>query len=143
MSIVAWDGKHLVSDNQVTHGNVPKKCKKIFKFVRKGIIHGAGFVGTACEGIELIDWYKNGAHQENWPGHKDTELLVCTSEWCSSYSESPLPLPILESYYATGSGTDFATSALSMGQTAKEAVLHAIEHDIYCGMGTTSIKLCT
>ena len=141
MSIVAWDGKHLVADCQVTHGNVPKKCQKVFQFVRKGIVHGAGFVGLATEGIELIKWYKEGADPDMWPECPDTEMIVCTSEWCHSYSESALPLPILEGYYATGSGTDFATSALSMGKTAKQAVLHACEHDVYCGMGVKSIKL--
>lgn len=142
MSVVAWDGKHLVADCQCTHGNVPKKVQKVFGFTRDGILHGAGFVGVAAEGLELLEWYKDGAIPELMPSCEDTELIVATASWCVSYNDSAMALPILEKYYASGSGTDFATSALSLGKTARQAVLHAIKHDVYCGMGTKSIKLC-
>ena len=141
MSVLAWDGKHLVADNQVTVGTVPKKIQKVFGFTRKGVVHGAGFVGIATEGLELLEWYKDGADVDLMPVFEDTELVVCTASWCLVYSESPCPLPVLEKYYATGSGTDYASSALALGKTARQAVLHAIKHDVYCGMGTKSIKL--
>lgn len=141
MSVIAWDGKHMVADNQVTHGNVPKRIKKIVKFVRNKVPHGAGFVGCASEGLALIEWYKAGADPLLMPDYPDTELVVCTKDWCASYIDCPTPVKILEGYYATGSGGDFATSSLAMKQTAKQAVLHAIKHDVFCGMGTTSIKL--
>ena len=142
MSVVAWDGKHLVADNQVTHGTVPHRIKKVVRFVRSGITIGAGFVGGAAEGLALVEWYKAGADPELMPMYPDTELIVCTANQCLSYTEGiATPMRILEPYYATGSGTDYAQSALSLGMTARQAVLHAIEHDVFCGMGTTSIKL--
>ena len=141
MSVIAWDGKHLVADNQVTCGTVPKKIQKVFGFTRGGMKYGAGFVGIAQEGLELLQWYKEGADPVLMPVFEDTELVVCTASWCVLYNDSPIPLPILEGYYAAGSGTDYAESALSLGKTARQAVLHAIKHDVYCGMGTKSIKL--
>jgi len=141
MSVIAWDGKHLVADNQVTCGSVPKRIQKVFGFTRSGIRYGAGFVGIATEGLELLEWYKAGADVDLMPVFEDTELVVCTASWCVLYTESPCALPIMEKYYAAGSGTDYASSAMALGKTARQAVLHAIKHDVYCGMGTKSIKL--
>lgn len=142
MSVVAWDGTHLVADNQVTSGSQPKKTKKVFKMTRQGIIYGLGFVGNAAEGLELVEWYKSGADPDEYPIYPETELVVCTRSWCLSCTDGgKIPFRIEEPYYATGSGGTYADSALALGKTARQAVLHAIKNDVYCGMGTTSIKL--
>lgn len=142
MSVIAWDGKHLVGDNQVTNGSQPKKIQKVFGFIRKGIRHGIGYVGNAGEGLELVEWYKAGADADSLPVYPDTELVVCTASWCLSICDgSKVPFRIHEKYYATGSGGTYADSALILGKTARQAVLHAIQNDVYCGLGTRSIKL--
>lgn len=142
MSVIAWDGKHLVADNQVTAGSVPKKIKKVYRNQRRGQVHGIGFVGDAGEGMQLVYWWRTGADEDNMPKCPETSLIVATRDFCWCFDDgSPIPFVIQESYAAVGSGANYADSALSLGQSARQAVLHAIEHDIYCGMGTTSIKL--
>ena len=142
MSVIAWDGSHLVADNQVTEGSVPKRIKKVFRSQRKGKKYALGFVGDAGQGAELVYWWRRGADEDDMPTCADTTLIVATADFCHCYDNgSPIPFVIAESYAAFGSGGSYADSALSLGLSAREAVLHAIENDIYCGMGTTSIKL--
>ena len=142
MSVIAWDGQHIVADNQVTEGNVPKKVKKLFKIRRSGVIHGVGFIGDCSEGHRLVAWWRGDADEDSIPNCPDTTLVVATRDFCWCYDNgSPIPFIIAESYAAFGSGSNYADSALALGKTPRQAVLHASKHDIYCGLGTTSIKL--
>lgn len=142
MSVIAWDGRHIVADNQVTEGSVPKRIKKLVRVQRNGIIHGLGFVGNAGEGLDLVNWWKAGADIDELPDYPETSLIVATADFCLSYDDGiGIPFTVQERYAAYGSGGYYADSALSLGKTARQAVLHAIKHDVFCGMGTTSIKL--
>lgn len=142
MSVIAWDGTHIVADNQVTEGSVPKKVKKLFKIQRSGVIHGVGFVGDCGEGHRLVAWWRGSPAEDKIPNCPDTTLVVATRDFCWSYDNgSPIPFITQEPYAAFGSGSYYADSALALGKTPRQAVLHAIKHDIYCGLGTTSIKL--
>jgi len=142
MSVIAWDGSHIVADNQVTEGNVPKRTKKLFRIQRNGVIHGVGFVGMAGEGMDMVRWWREGADADEMPAYPETSLIVATRDFCISWDDGlAIPYTIQERYAAYGSGSYYADSALALGKTARQAVLHAIKHDIYCGQGTTTIKL--
>lgn len=142
MSVIAWDGRHIVADNQVTEGSVPKKTTKLFRIQRQGVIHGVGFVGVAGEGLAMVDWWRQGADTDEMPCYPETSLIVATATHCMSYDDGlAIPWTVQERYAAYGSGGYYADSALALGKTARQAVLHAIKHDVFCGMGTTSIKL--
>ena len=142
MSVIAWDGTHIVADNQVTEGNVPKKVKKLYKIQRNGKVFGVGFVGDCGEGQRLVHWWRTSGDADELPNCPETTLVVATRDFCWCYDNgSPLPFIIQERYAAFGSGGTYADSALALDKTARQAVLHAIKNDIYCGMGTTSIKL--
>ncbi|MCP4342767.1 MAG: hypothetical protein GY799_28770 [Desulfobulbaceae bacterium] len=142
MSVIAWDGSHIVSDNQVTDGSVPKKVQKLFRVQRSGIIHGIGFVGDCGEGHRLVAWWRGNADEDSIPNCPETTLIVAGQGFCWCYDNgSPIPFIVQETYAAFGSGASYADSALALGKTARQAVLHAIKNDVYCGMGTTSIKL--
>lgn len=142
MSVIAWDGNHIVSDNQVTDGSVPKKIQKLFRIQRNKIPHGVGYVGNASEGQELVHWWRQGADPDEMPNYPETSLIVATATFCYCYDEgSPIPFKVHESYAAFGSGGTYADSALALGKSAREAVLHAIKNDVYCGLGTTTVKL--
>jgi hypothetical protein len=109
---------------------------------RDKVIHGVGFVGAYSDGLQLVAWWRKGGDEDEMPCCPETTLIVATGASCWCYDDGvAIPQPIMEPYAAFGSGSYYADSALALGRTARQAVLHAIQHDVFCGMGTTSIKL--
>ena len=142
LSVIAWDGSHIVSDNQVTEVSVPKKVQKLFRIQRSGVVHGVGFVGDCGEGMRLVSWWRAEADEDTIPDCPETTLVVANRDFCWCYDNgSPIPFVVKEKHAAFGSGGYYADSALALGKSARQAVIHANAHDIYCGFGTRSIKL--
>lgn len=145
MTVVAWDGTTLAADRLAINGNTRGTTRKIYKVVcpgKNGVIekHLVGVTGLQWKGMEMLDWYKRGASPSDFPecarSSNDTaSLLVIRPEGACRFEGGPVPLPILDSYTALGSGRDFALAAMHMGGTAERAVQVACDLDAYCGAG--------
>jgi len=143
MTTIVWDGQQLASDSQLTvNWNVISQEPFIKLQLLKGIfinpetkeednLVGMGFSGDAAQIYPFRDWLLAGCKREEYAEEfkECCVILVCrNSVWQFHYSPDPLPV---RNTVAVGSGCDFATSALSLGKTAPEAVTHAIKHDVY------------
>ncbi|MBH14129.1 MAG: hypothetical protein CMF37_15535 [Leeuwenhoekiella sp.] len=143
MTTIVWDGQQLASDSQLTvNWNVISQEPFIKLQLLKGIfinpetkeednLVGMGFSGDAAQIYPFRDWLLAGCKREEYAEEfkECCVILVCrNSVWQFHYSPDPLPV---RNTVAVGSGCDFATSALSLGKTAPEAVRHAIKHDVY------------
>lgn len=143
MTTIVWDGQQLASDSQLTvNWNVISQEPFIKLQLLKGTfinpetkekdtLIGLGFSGDAAQLYPFRDWLLSGCIKEDFTEalRETSVIVVCrNSVWHFSYGPDPLPV---RNTIAVGSGCDFATSALSLGKTAPEAVKHAIRHDVY------------
>lgn len=141
MTIIVWDGKSLAADRQGTRGDLRvlfPKIKKTTNVVGKSAI--LAHSGSASHTLPLFNWWEAGAEPSVYPEfQKDEEtgsvLVVASGDTCVTYTTTPYPMQVLDTYGAWGSGRDFAYGALAMGADAKTAVEIAILLCPSCGMG--------
>ena len=62
-------------------------------------------------------------------------IVISESGKCLEYTRWPLPIEIIDPFFAWGAGSDFAMGAMAAGANAREAVLIANKHENDCGMG--------
>lgn len=142
MSTIAYDGKILASDRQATGGGTIYTAKKIFKEAK----YILGFVGSLDQGMELREWYRNGAKLDNYPKFQEnkdefTTLIVAKKDLVVYYQNQPYPIPVLDKFTAWGSGGDFAMAAMEMGADAKRAVEVACKFDAFSGQGVEAYEI--
>lgn len=142
MTTVCWDGQTLAADRRtVNHGSKHGTVTKIHSI--RGSL--CAITGAFDIGLELLDWYRNGAVPEDYP-----QLQVDTNE-CSlwvitpdrritAYSRSPVPMVFEQQHMAAGSGRDFALAAMFLGQSAEDAVRVACAFDVDSGNGIDTLS---
>jgi len=148
MTTIAWDGKTLAADSRSTLNNeiMQVSSPKIFHIPGVGVVSGAGGV----DDIELfMDWIAAGQDPENKPTlSREADNAFQGIFWDENSGE-------LYTYFGTlvacpelpprtwGTGGPFASVALSLGQTAREAVKTACKFDIYSGGKVQFVTLAT
>lgn len=136
MTVIAWDGKTLAADRQATNSECRREVKKIYR-LKNGEI--ASFCGSEAGARELLAWYEQGADPAKYPPMQATtdwvRLVLVTGKGVVEYEQRPIPQPIIEPFFAWGSGRDYALGAMAAGASAKQAVLIASRYSVGCGMG--------
>jgi ATP-dependent protease HslVU (ClpYQ) peptidase subunit len=130
MTTVAWDGKTLACDSQVTVGNCRGTSVKL-------VSNDQGFVAAGAGSLpELVPWFRwveNGMDPDQQPTSlSESDLVIVPPRgpaiWFSG-SASPMKLP--RRHWAIGSGSDFALGAMAMGADARQEVKVAMKFDVY------------
>lgn len=140
MTCIAWDGTTLAADKQSTFAGLPRTTTKIHR-AKDGSLMGA--TGTTAVCVALRNWYDAGAIAADFPDKdKDSSLLVVKPDGTTLlFGSNATPIHIEDAFYAMGSGRDFATAAMHLGKTAREAVEVACKFDVYCGRGVDELDL--
>lgn len=139
MSVIAFDGKMMAADRQMTSGESKYTTTKIFK--EGNLI--MGFTGTMPTGIALMDWVKNGC-QDKFDFNEEyaSDILFFNTGTKELWlSNGMTPFRIQDDLFSMGSGADIALAAMKLGKTAKEAVELANEINVFCGMGVDVIYI--
>ncbi|MGH6820872.1 MAG: hypothetical protein ACREDU_08445 [Methylocella sp.] len=126
MTTICWDGKTLAADT-FAHGSVIVKVHKLYR-LSDGAMFGAA--GSCQEAMAVLAWLNGGekpADLENFVG------LIITRAGAQFLGERLMREPVLEPFYAIGSGAHFAIAAMACGKTAIEAVRLAERFDPYTG----------
>lgn len=135
MTVVAWDGKILAADKLMTGNGLRQTTTKLFYDGGTAI----AFCGNIDSGMALVNWYKNGAIQSDWPvsqrGENWAQALIIKEGKCYGLSQEPFLYTIEDNFAAIGSGRDYAIAAMHLGKNAKEAVEVASLYDVNCGNG--------
>lgn len=144
MTVIAWDGKTLAADKRFTNAGHGSTGRKVFSFNGKIV----ACCGDADGAAEMFIWYRDGANPEKFPARgrheKDWTLMVVVDmDGLSYYERTPYPIHNEDSYWACGSGRDYALAAMYLGKTAREAVEVACHFDNMCGNGIDELKLGT
>lgn len=122
MTTIAWDGKTLASDSQMTGSYIEQK--NVSKIIRKGGDY-YGIAGRLSEGKSFVEGEIDKLSDE-------TELLIVNAKgkcvWKGRHASEPMP-----DKTAIGSGANFAMGAMLAGASAVEAVKIASKLDISTG----------
>ena len=117
----------LLQGNTVTIGQT-----KIVKRPSDGAIIAS--TGSAAYGAAFRDWALAGEDRERQPKrpNEDSRAFIFLDGIVHTFETDNGPaFEHRPSYFAVGSGMDFAIGAMWMGASAEEALKAAIEHDAY------------
>ena len=138
MTTVAWDGRTLAADRQVTYGNTRAAGRKLFDCAE--YIYAAS--GTAFEAELIARWLRDGARPSSRVRLEDDEghrcgIVVQKADGRAFVAQGRTVVLVghREAPLACGSGCDFALAAMAMGKSAVQAVRFAERFDIYTGLG--------
>lgn len=152
MTTVAFDGRYLASDGRATSGDgfiVGREEQKIYPLTITlgGVVRDVvvGISGNAITINSFIRYLERGGdmfdHEEDFSlfgAHPNPDnasigvLMVSRDGQIDLISEELVPFAA-EYPLCAGSGTPFATTAMSCGMNAVQAVYKAMEFDAYSG----------
>lgn len=139
MTVIAWDGRILASDKQVTMNGIKFSTTKL-KYLGNG--EYAAMTGDRNDCLAMLEWYKDGADRDKFPqlgkgNDSYSLLLVIRGNNLSAvyYENSPFAVNVEDRKIAFGCGRDLALGAMAAGVSAFEAVKIACQFDIHCGVG--------
>ena len=130
MTTIAWDGKTLASDSQMTSGFIEQFSYKKIRTVKGrhyGVCGRAGDADNFFKGVEIPD--------------DNTEILEITSSGKCVFIGKGNSRIKMNGKTAIGSGCEFAMGAMLHGATAIEAVKIAIKLDPNSGGRVQSVKI--
>ena len=146
MSVIAWDGKTMVADRQVSYGNMIGSADKARRVesAEFDAVALVGCTGDAMLIIPMFEWIEGGCDPDSFPKAITPEsdfmaLVVMSSGSTLVFGTSPHPVFQDPGIFAIGSGRDFAMAAMYLGKSAREAVEVASHFDITCGCGVTEL----
>lgn len=144
MSTVAWDGKTLAADRQATCGGLKQLTSKIAQMPDGTILASTGNISA---GRILMEWYQNGAVFSDYPVATQKEdnlfarLIVVKDRKVFTYETLCYGIPMVDPFFAWGSGRDFAIGAMAKGANAAEAIIVASRFDSDTGMGVEAFEV--
>lgn len=129
MTTIAWDGKTLAADSRCTSSGLPYRVNKCCRLSDGMLFAGAGTM-SAYDAVR--QWLENKGPRPE--ALKDfTGLLIDTDSSIWLMDETANRYEIFASFFAIGSGRDFAIAAMALGKSALEAVELASRFDVWTG----------
>lgn len=144
MTVIAWDGRILAADKQVTMNGIKFSTTKL-KYLGNGDY--AAMAGDINCCLAMMEWYKDGADRDKFPqlgnGNDNSSLLLVIRNNLSAvyYENSPFAVNVEDRKIAFGCGRDLALGAMAAGAGAFEAVKIACQFDIHCGVGCDWVNI--
>jgi len=135
MSTVAWDGKNISADKQVTAGTLKFSVGTKLRLISDGRVCGG--TGTYTDLDLFVEWVEHGKAFEP---DDDFEALVVSKDGAHLYDVRLRPIPV-QAPFAIGSGSDFAIGAMAAGASASKAVGIATQYNPNTGFGVDSIRI--
>lgn len=129
MTVVVATRELMVADTLCCHGNVRSTSHKIHRISHNEIV---GVAGDFSSGLKFVEWYRTKEPADF--SDLSFDALVLNESGLFHYDNNLIPMPIMEPFYAIGSGADFAIAALDLGKSPVDAVKLACKWDISCGL---------
>lgn len=140
MTVIAWDGRALAADKRTTDAGMARTTTKIERAPDRSLV---GAAGNTARCKALIEWVCQGALPARWNNDWNGAhiLHIHTNGKVVAYDGGPHPIEYHDQFVAIGSGRDFATAAMALGQNAYCAVELACRFDVHCGNGIDVLVL--
>lgn len=134
MTTIAWDGSILAADTQGTlESGLPLYVHKIFRLT-DGWLYAATGTGEDLLSVYACLNEQRDMGQLSWIAREDfSGLLVSPDGDAYRLGATGSRRLIEEPFMALGSGRDFALAAMLLGKNAIEAVMLAIQCDVFSG----------
>lgn len=131
MTTIAWDGRTLAADTQLTFGDTRSYCRKIILLPEKNWVWAAA--GEAEAELKVLLYLKGERPEPDPKEMKKFEALIWDNEKKQMFflEESPVLQPVINKIHAIGSGWQIAMAALHLGLPSRAAVETAGELNIY------------
>lgn len=133
MTTIAWDGKVLAADSQITEGGLRshQNTEKIIRYHSQFF----AYAGTLASCLAVIKWLKKGGKKKDRPELEDIDFAVLHIKAGKAmlYYDDFNPVQQLPPYTA-GTGRELALGAILAGATARQAVEIACDVDIKSGL---------
>ena len=149
MTVIAWDGKTLSADRQVTNGMTRLSTTKIFKVFQHYKPFLVAITGDATIGMELIEWFKEGAEPDKYPS-KNSEnlasLIVIDKDENGGvisvykYERTGYPYQYQGKFWAFGCSDESAMVAMELGASSAKAVELCSKYNTGCGCGVDTLE---
>jgi len=136
MTTIAFDGKTLSADSQITGAYLENGCYKI-KRIGDKLCGGAGDFQSV---LMFFNWIKDGEPEKKPDLDKDFEALIVCGNKVHWIGEKLIRIPTAK-ICAIGSGCQFAIAAMYCGKTSKEAVALAKKLDAGTGGKVRTLSL--
>lgn len=134
MTTIAWDGKTLAVDSQVTKGETITSINTKKLFLDVGPFKAVAFTGTNQDIKSVLDWIESGDKNQLKFDEFFIILAIDHKGKCQRMNKAEIGEFTLEGGVVTeGCGGDIALGAMDAGATAVEAVKIACKRDIYTG----------
>lgn len=142
MTVIAWDGTTLAADKRAVNNGLPRTVTKIFR-LKNGDLFGA--CGDLSYCLQMLQWAQDGMRADTFPKEQRDKddwqtCVVIIKGVLHLFERTPYPLVFEDNIYACGSGRDFATAAMHLGKSAREAVEVACLFDTGCGNGIDELR---
>lgn len=134
MTVIAFDGKYLAADKQISWSCTFGTVTKIFKLDDGSFV---AFAGNGAKAMEVLEWFRGDRKREDYPKSKEDDPASAYQVVNGKMRlwDNGVWYELESKFFSTGSGQDFAHAAMHMGKNAIEAVQIAIECSHVCGQG--------
>lgn len=144
MTTIAWDGKTLAADRQITYDKtVEGEVTKIYKRKKDGAL--CAVAGNLPIAIRFVRWFLAGGKGEPPELEKGTatatSFVIYSPELMVKYSNTGWYEVELPNPFADGSGWELALGAMAAGATAEQAVHIASRFDTATGKNIDTLEL--
>ena len=129
MTTVAANRYEMAADSLAVANNRKYRTRKLYR-AAGAVVGVSGGIG---EMLMAVRWYEAGADLAARPDGLNGTMLVLDESGLYRYEGNCYPIPVLDDFAATGSGSDIALAAMLMGKTPAEAVALACEVDLHTG----------
>lgn len=134
MTTIAYDGKTLAADTLASNG-IKWRFRKLYR-LPDGSLFGAA--GSCQEILAVLAWLRRGEKPSDL---QNFEGLIVSQAGVSALGMRLMREPVVERYYAVGSGAHFAIAAMACGRSAVQAVRIAARFDPGTGGRVESMRL--
>jgi hypothetical protein len=142
MTTIAWDGRTLAADKQLTASGVRYETTKAHRLKDGSLFASCGSLENNAAALLWLNGDGEKPVFNSADSDDSFDGILVTPDGIAWLLNKKLHKVRIESpYFSTGSGRDFALLAMRLGKTAREAVEMAAELDIWTGMGVTELTL--
>lgn len=135
MTTIAFDGKTMACDTLVTCGDTYINTDTKIYENDAYVIGVAGDAGCGTMLVQVSNILTMRTYEYNFKAivyEKHTRRVLYVS-FNKSWGSNSCVVPIVDSYFAVGSGADFARAAMECGYSAQGAVAVASKFDLNTG----------
>lgn len=135
MTTIAFDGKTMACDTRVTCGDTFYNTDTKIYESDAYVIGVAGDAGCGVMLAQVSNILCMRTYEYDFQAivyEKSTERIFYVS-FAKNWESNSFVVPITDSYFAVGSGADFARAAMYLGETATRAITVASQFDTNTG----------